>query len=84
MLMLGFPTMGVPAIKVDGVRVQGTRWIARALDGMYPDMPLLFPTDPVARRTVEQAERWGEELQNSVRRIFYCTARRTRRATRTS
>ena len=48
MLMLGFPTMGVPAIKVGGVRVQGTRWIARALDEMYPDKPLLFPTDPAA------------------------------------
>ena len=80
MLMLGFPTMGVPAIKVDDVRVQGTRWIARALDEMYPDMPLLFPTDPAARRQVEQAERWGEELQNSVRRIFYCAARRDRQA----
>ncbi len=80
MLMLGFPTMGVPAIKADGVRVQGTRWIARALDDMYPDRPLLFPTDPAERHKVEQAERWGEELQNSVRRIFYCAARRDRKA----
>jgi glutathione S-transferase len=80
MLMLGFPTMGVPAIKVDGVRVQGTRWIARALDEMYPDMPLLFPDDPAERRKVEQAERWGENLQNAVRRIFYCAARRDRKA----
>jgi len=78
MLMLGFPTMGVPAIKVDGVRVQGTRWIARALDEMYPDKPLLFPTDPAERRKVQDAERWGEELQNAVRRIFYCAARRDR------
>ena len=80
MLMLGFPTMGVPAIKADGVRVQGTRWIARALDELYPDRPLLFPTDPVERRKVHDAERWGEELQNSVRRIFYCAARRDRTA----
>jgi len=80
MLMLGFPTMGVPAIKVGDVRVQGTRWIARALDELYPDRPLLFPPDPAARRKVEQAERWGEELQNSVRRIFYCAARRDRKA----
>lgn len=80
MLLLGFPTMGVPAIKVDGVRVQGTRWIARALDEMYPDKPLLFPTDPAARRNVQEAERWGEDLQNSVRRIFYCAARRDRKA----
>lgn len=80
MLMLGFPTMGVPAIKVGDVRVQGTRWIARALDEMYPDRPLLFPPDPAERRKVHDAERWGEELQNSVRRIFYCAARRDRKA----
>ena len=80
MLMLGFPTMGVPAIKVDGVRVQGTRWIARALDELYPDKPLLFPTDPAQRRKVQDAERWGEDLQNAVRRIFYCAARRDRKA----
>lgn len=79
MLMLGFPTMGVPAIKVDGVKVQGTRWIARALDEMYPDKPLLFPSDPAQRRKVQQAERWGEELQNAVRRTFYCAARRDRK-----
>ena len=80
MLMLGFPTMGVPAIKVDDVRVQGTRWIARALDELYPDKPLLFPADPAQRRKVQDAERWGEDLQNAVRRIFYCAARRDRKA----
>jgi len=80
MLMLGFPTMGVPAIKVDGRRVQGTRWIARALDEIYPDSPRLFPADPAERRKVQQAERWGEDLQNAVRRIFYCAARRDRKA----
>ena len=78
MLMLGFPTMGVPAIKVGDVRVSGTRWIARALDELYPDRPLLFPPDPAERRKVQDAERWGERLQNAVRRIFYCAARRDR------
>jgi glutathione S-transferase len=79
MLVLGFDTMGVPAIKVGSVRVQGTRWIARALDELYPDKPL-FPADPAMRRAVEHAERWGEELQNATRRIFYCAARRDRAA----
>jgi glutathione S-transferase len=79
MLMLGFDTMAVPAIKLDGVRVQGTRWIARALDERYPDKPL-FPADPERRRAVEHAERWGEELQNATRRIFYCASRRDRAA----
>lgn len=79
MLMLGFDTMSVPAIKVDGERVQGTRWISRALDERYPDKPL-FPADPEARRAVEEAERWGEGLQNATRRIFYCASRRDRKA----
>jgi glutathione S-transferase len=79
MLMMGFDTMSVPAIKVDGTRVQGTRWISRALDEAYPDKPL-FPADPEARRAVEEAERWGEGLQNALRRIFYCAARRDRKA----
>jgi glutathione S-transferase len=80
LLAMGFPTMGAPALKVGRRRVQGTRWIARALDEMYPDKPLLFPTDRAARSKVEQAERWGEDLQNAVRRIFYCAARRDRKA----
>ena len=79
MLALGFETMGVPAIKVDGRRVQGTRSISRALDELVPEWPLL-PSDPERRRAVEQAERWGEELQNATRRICYCAARRDRGA----
>jgi glutathione S-transferase len=72
----GFKTMAVPALKADGMRVQGTRWIARALDELVPDELLLFPADPERRRAVEDAERWGEGLQNATRRIFYCAARR--------
>lgn len=75
LLLRGFQTMGVPALKIDGRKLQGTRWIARALDELYPDKPL-FPADPAARRAVQDAERWGEELQNAVRRIFYCAGRR--------
>lgn len=79
LLLRGFPTMGAPALKIDGRKVQGTRWIARALDELYPDRPL-FPSDPVARRAVQNAERWGEELQNATRRIFYCAGRRDKAA----
>lgn len=75
MLGLGFETMGVPALKVDGRRVQGTRAISRALDELVPERPL-FPAEPARRRAVEDAERWGEELQNATRRVFYCAARR--------
>ncbi|HEY1537814.1 MAG TPA: glutathione S-transferase N-terminal domain-containing protein [Solirubrobacteraceae bacterium] len=76
MLGLGFPTMGVPALKIDGRRVQGTRPMARALDEEFPDAPALFPADPARRKAVQAAERWGEEFQNATRRIFYCGARR--------
>jgi glutathione S-transferase len=75
LLAVGFPTMAVPALKIDGRRVQGSRWIARALDELVPERPL-FPADPVQRKAVEDAERWGEDLQDATRRIFYCAARR--------
>jgi len=79
MLALGFDTMSVPALKIDGRRVQGTRWIARALDELVPERPL-FPADPALRRAVEDAERWGEDFQNATRRVFYCAARRDKAA----
>jgi glutathione S-transferase len=75
MLGLGFQTMGVPALKIDGRRVQGTRTISRELDELVPDKPL-FPADPARRKAVQDAERWGEELQNAVRRLFYCAGGR--------
>ena len=79
LLARGFETTGAPALKIGKRRVQGTRWIARALDELYPDKPL-FPAEPDKRRAVEHAERWGEELQNATRRIFYCASRRDRAA----
>jgi glutathione S-transferase len=57
----------VPALKLDGRRVQGSRQIARALEQLRPDPPLL-PRDQPLRAAVEEAERWGdEELQNVPR-----------------
>jgi len=75
LLGLGFETMTVPALKVDGRRVQGTRAISRFLDALVPEHPL-FGADPERRRAIEEAERWGEQFQNSVRRVFYCMGRR--------
>ena len=67
---LRFPRHTVPALVLDGRRIQGSREIARALDGTRPDPPL-FPLDAEARRRVEEAERWGDEvLQPVPRRIF--------------
>jgi glutathione S-transferase len=74
---LGFPGWTVPALKVGGRRVQGTRNISRALDELWPE-PLLFPS--ARRDAVEEAERWGEDVQNAARRLFYCAARRDRSA----
>jgi glutathione S-transferase len=67
---LGFPGGTVPALVIDGRRIQGSRAISRALDEIRPDPPL-FPREPDARRRVEEAERWGEqELQYVPRRLF--------------
>ena len=68
---LGFPGATVPALKIDGRRVQGTRAISRELDRIQPDPPL-FPSDPSARAAVEEAERFGdEEMQPLFRQIPY-------------
>ena len=63
--------MTVPALKIDGERVQGSREIARALDRIQPDPPL-FPADPDRRAAVEDAERFGdEELQHPIRQLLW-------------
>src|SRR5215218_1067039 len=67
----GFPGVTVPALKVDGDKVQGSRPIARELDRLQPEPPLL-PADPAQRAAVEEAERFGdEELQHPVRQILW-------------
>jgi glutathione S-transferase len=67
----GFPRNTVPALKIEGERVQGSREIARALDRLRPDPPLL-PADPDARAAVEDAERFGdEELQHPIRQLLW-------------
>jgi glutathione S-transferase len=66
----GFERHTVPALEVDGRKVQGSRQIARFLDQLAPDPPL-FPRDPEERARVEEAERWGEQvLQPVPRRLF--------------
>jgi glutathione S-transferase len=75
---LRFPDKTVPAAKIDGERVQGTRAIARELERRQPEPPL-FPSDTERRRAVEEAERFGdEELQQKVREIFLWSARKDR------
>lgn len=76
--LLRFPGTTVPAIKVDGRRVQGSRAIARELDRLQPEPPL-FPAEREQRVAVEEAERFGDEdLQAPVRRILWNTIKRDR------
>lgn len=66
----GFRGATVPALEIDGRRLQHSGRIARELDRIQPDRPL-FPADPDERAKVEQAERWcDEELQQYSRRIL--------------
>jgi glutathione S-transferase len=70
---MGFPGPTVPALKLDGRKVQTTGQIARALDELRPDPPLL-PADAEERSRIEEAERWGDEvLQDIPRRLVYAT-----------
>lgn len=69
--VVGFPGITVPALKVDGTRVQGTGAIARWLDETQPGPPFV-PEDPDLRARVEEAERWGDDdLQPAVRRVVW-------------
>ncbi|HEX4669019.1 MAG TPA: glutathione S-transferase N-terminal domain-containing protein [Solirubrobacterales bacterium] len=70
---LGFTGTTVPALKIDGSKVQGSRQIARELDRLRPEPPL-FPADLERRAAVEEAERFGdEELQSPMRQILWWT-----------
>jgi glutathione S-transferase len=60
----------VPALKLDGRRVQGSVAISRFLERLEPRSPL-FPAEPAPRQAVQEAETWGErELQPIPRRLF--------------
>jgi glutathione S-transferase len=73
-----FPGNTVPALRINGERVQGSREISRTLDRLLPE-PALFPEDPVERGKVEEAERWGDEtLQAPARRILWNALKRDR------
>jgi glutathione S-transferase len=74
--VLGFQGPTVPAAKIDGKRVQGSRAIAAELDRVRPEPPL-FPSDPEQRAAVEEAERFGdEELQHPIRQIIWWALQR--------
>jgi glutathione S-transferase len=73
---VGFPGMTVPALKIEGEKIQGSRPIAGALDRLQPEPPL-FPADPDRRAAVEDAERFGdEELQHPLRQLLWWAFKR--------
>lgn len=75
---MGFPKPTVPAIKLDGRKIQTSRAIARALDELVPEPPL-FPADPDRRAAVEDAEQWGDEILQPVpRRLSWNALKRDR------
>jgi len=75
---VGFPGVTVPALKIEGDKVQGSRPIARELDRLRPEPPLL-PADPEKRAAVEEAERFGdEELQHPIRQILWWGMKKNR------
>jgi glutathione S-transferase len=68
----------VPGVRFeDGTKLQGSRAIVRELERRVPE-PALFPAEPKARRRVETAEEWGDQvLQPIVRRVIWAALRRS-------
>jgi glutathione S-transferase len=66
----------VPALRIDGRKVQGSLQVLRVLEELQPEPPP-FPVDLGQRSAVEEAERWGEAvLQPLPRNMFrWCVAR---------
>jgi glutathione S-transferase len=72
-----FADATVPALKLNGDRIQGSTRISRELDRIQPEPPL-FPTDPEKRAKVEAAEAWGDEFQQKPRRFSWWAFKRDR------
>jgi glutathione S-transferase len=61
----------VPGMRIDGERVLGSRTIMRRLDSLVAEPPLLPDANDEMRARVLEAERWGDEVFQSVpRRII--------------
>jgi glutathione S-transferase len=67
MQLVLFGVRTVPALKLNGEKVSGSRAIMRRLERIAPEPPL-FPLDATARARVEEAERWGDEVFQPVGR----------------
>jgi glutathione S-transferase len=83
MLLRRFGGGTVPGIVIDGRKVHGSIAIMRVLDEARTG-PALFPADPLRRREIEEALRWGEEMyQRSLRFVVPYALRRRPSAIRT-
>jgi glutathione S-transferase len=58
----------VPGMRDGGERIVGSRAIMRRLDELAPEPPLLPPPGEAAYARVLEAERWGDEVFQSVPR----------------
>jgi glutathione S-transferase len=81
--VLRFPGDRVPALKIDGRKVQGSHDVYRELDRLQPEPPL-FPSDPGLRARVEEAERWGDETFQEIPRKISWWALKRRKADQAS
>jgi glutathione S-transferase len=52
----------VPVLDINGQRIQDSTRIARYLDETYPELPRLYPVDPLQKAYVELWEDWADEL----------------------
>lgn len=77
---LRFRGTTVPALVLDGRRLQTTKTIARALEDVRPE-PRLIPSDPEMRTRVEAIEDWCDgDFQQMGRRLVYWALARNRSA----
>ena len=65
--LAGFSGNTVPALTLDGRRIQNSVEIARALEELYPDPPL-YPAGPAERARVEEAEDWAHAMLQPIGR----------------
>ena len=73
---LRFGARTVPAMRLDGEKVSGSRAIMRRLEELRPQ-PSLWPAGAEARALVERAEEWGDETyQPLARRLLWGALRR--------
>ena len=67
---LRYGGMTVPGMRIDGERIVGSRTIMRRLDELAPEPPLLPPVGDERYAPVLEAERWGDEVLQSVPRTL--------------